>query len=98
MQYFNLVIVFFFSSRRRHTRSKRDWSSDVCSSDLGFLSSKDFIIISIPPELKPGIVAKLLRASSLISSETRFVTLINSPPNLVLETELNKTYSFFLGK
>src|SRR5699024_10435263 len=28
---------FFFSSRRRHTRSKRDWSSDVCSSDLGGL-------------------------------------------------------------
>src|SRR3989440_6211125 len=25
---------FFFSSRRRHTRSDRDWSSDVCSSDL----------------------------------------------------------------
>src|SRR5207249_8528558 len=29
-----LSFVFFFSSRRRHTRSKRDWSSDVCSSDL----------------------------------------------------------------
>src|SRR5204862_4043947 len=27
---------FFFSSRRRHTRSLRDWSSDVCSSDLDF--------------------------------------------------------------
>src|SRR5437868_12753869 len=27
-------IIFFFSSRRRHTISKRDWSSDVCSSDL----------------------------------------------------------------
>src|SRR5690606_41888453 len=27
-------IVFFFSSRRRHTRFSRDWSSDVCSSDL----------------------------------------------------------------
>src|SRR5207249_8230331 len=27
-------LFFFFSSRRRHTRSKRDWSSDVCSSDL----------------------------------------------------------------
>src|SRR5690349_24383637 len=26
--------MFFFSSRRRHTRSLRDWSSDVCSSDL----------------------------------------------------------------
>src|SRR5699024_5862564 len=30
----DLLFVFFFSSRRRHTRSKRDWSSDVCSSDL----------------------------------------------------------------
>src|SRR5699024_10052745 len=28
------ILFFFFSSRRRHTRSKRDWSSDVCSSDL----------------------------------------------------------------
>src|SRR5437868_14415434 len=28
------MYLFFFSSRRRHTRSKRDWSSDVCSSDL----------------------------------------------------------------
>src|SRR5690625_5732628 len=27
-------LVFFFSSRRRHTRWPRDWSSDVCSSDL----------------------------------------------------------------
>src|SRR5207247_4493897 len=27
-------VFFFFSSRRRHTRSTRDWSSDVCSSDL----------------------------------------------------------------
>src|SRR5437867_6221358 len=28
------IYVFFFSSRRRHTRSYGDWSSDVCSSDL----------------------------------------------------------------
>src|SRR6476661_10293857 len=28
------MIFFFFSSRRRHTRFKCDWSSDVCSSDL----------------------------------------------------------------
>src|SRR5690606_40383849 len=27
-------VLFFFSSRRRHTRFSRDWSSDVCSSDL----------------------------------------------------------------
>src|SRR5699024_1693199 len=32
-------VLFFFSSRRRHTRSKRDWSSDVCSSDLGSYAS-----------------------------------------------------------
>src|SRR5690625_7548240 len=30
--------IFFFSSRRRHTRWPRDWSSDVCSSDLQFNS------------------------------------------------------------
>src|SRR2546422_7551007 len=28
------ILFFFFSSRRRHTRCSRDWSSDVCSSDL----------------------------------------------------------------
>src|SRR5690606_39613310 len=30
----SLLCFFFFSSRRRHTRFSRDWSSDVCSSDL----------------------------------------------------------------
>src|SRR2546429_5992406 len=29
-----MLTFFFFSSRRRHTRCSRDWSSDVCSSDL----------------------------------------------------------------
>src|SRR5690625_5533766 len=33
--FFYFRAVFFFSSRRRHTRWPRDWSSDVCSSDLG---------------------------------------------------------------
>src|SRR6266576_5319958 len=37
-----LLFFFFFSSRRRHTRSLRDWSSDVCSSDLG--AAKDLAI------------------------------------------------------
>src|SRR5690349_24125988 len=46
--YFNLVcslVLFFFSSRRRHTSSLRDWSSDVCSSDLRrrrWISCRDF--------------------------------------------------------
>src|SRR6266542_7147700 len=33
-------MFFFFSSRRRHTRCYRDWSSDVCSSDLGRRSQR----------------------------------------------------------
>src|SRR5207253_7397882 len=32
------TVLFFFSSRRRHTRWPRDWSSDVCSSDLPFVA------------------------------------------------------------
>src|SRR5207247_3300947 len=35
-------VLFCFSSRRRHTRSTRDWSSDVCSSDLSKISVDQF--------------------------------------------------------
>src|SRR5256885_1157197 len=34
-------MYFFFSSRRRHTRLQGDWSSDVCSSDLGAAHAQD---------------------------------------------------------
>src|SRR5699024_722290 len=40
--------MIFFSSRRRHTRSKRDWSSDVCSSDL-MLDQLDIEKLLDPP-------------------------------------------------
>src|SRR5206468_8060701 len=40
--------VFFFSSRRRHTRSDRDWSSDVCSSDLSILASRPVTLHRVP--------------------------------------------------
>src|SRR3712207_9275923 len=36
------LVLFFFSSRRRHTRYWRDWSSDVCSSDLSWHPSTTF--------------------------------------------------------
>src|SRR5699024_12005720 len=43
--------LFLCSSRRRHTRSKRDWSSDVCSSDLG----ENYQLAHITPgEQPPG--------------------------------------------
>src|SRR2546421_1311943 len=41
---------FFFSSRRRHTRSDRDWSSDVCSSDL--LDTNFERVLSTPGDME----------------------------------------------
>src|SRR5690349_25117970 len=38
------IFIFFFSSRRRHTRSLRDWSSDVCSSDLFGAGGRHFCL------------------------------------------------------
>src|SRR5256885_4310569 len=52
-------IFFFFSSRRRHTRLQGDWSSDVCSSDLGSVAYLEV--------LKPaGKYARRLKRDSLI--------------------------------
>src|SRR5205085_388264 len=39
-----IVIFFFFSSRRRHTRFDCDWSSDVCSSDLGAAARPENVV------------------------------------------------------
>src|SRR3989304_8300366 len=42
-------MFFFFSSRRRHTRCSRDWSSDVCSSDLStFHPQKRAPVLPVP--------------------------------------------------
>src|SRR5437867_7670271 len=43
-----MCAYFFFSSRRRHTRSYGDWSSDVCSSDLSRLG--EAIVPALPVE------------------------------------------------
>src|SRR5256885_8398150 len=63
--------VFFFSSRRRHTRLQGDWSSDVCSSDLPHdLAGVGFGVLKIggriqPPagfeddDLQPGVRQRL---------------------------------------
>src|SRR5207253_8127969 len=45
--------IFFFSSRRRHTRWPRDWSSDVCSSDL----RRESRPLAIDPERNLRLVA-----------------------------------------
>src|SRR2546430_8832541 len=45
------IFVFFFSSRRRHTRFDCDWSSDVCSSDLRKLGQ----VGKLPDPQRPGL-------------------------------------------
>src|SRR6266576_1595131 len=49
------MFFFFFSSRRRHTRSLRDWSSDVCSSDLDQLADIRFVIALLRQRAGAGI-------------------------------------------
>src|SRR5450432_2490782 len=52
------LLFFFFSSRRRHTRSDRDWSSDVCSSDLLALRERLFppLFASTTVPFRPAMV------------------------------------------
>src|SRR3712207_9381328 len=52
------LLYFFFSSRRRHTRYWRDWSSDVCSSDLEVLQSHLVSIteVRMSPDLRHATV------------------------------------------
>src|SRR3712207_8256826 len=53
--------MFFFSSRRRHTRYWRDWSSDVCSSDLmiiaKMLAAMNHEVLGV--DINPDIVQKI---------------------------------------
>src|SRR5207248_3750874 len=54
-------VVFFFSSRRRHTRSYGDWSSDVCSSDLEVLQAQPAArggTTLLPALARPGNLAQ----------------------------------------
>src|SRR6266487_618308 len=49
-----VVVVFFFSSRRRHTRWTGDWSSDVCSSDLDKIASGAMAVNTSGGQLSAG--------------------------------------------
>src|SRR5690349_22833436 len=51
--YFSFIFFFFFSSRRRHTRSLRDWSSDVCSSDLRLNNPE--VLSAIDSAVRPAL-------------------------------------------
>src|SRR5207302_4206526 len=48
--------LFFFSSRRRHTRFSRDWSSDVCSSDLtGWTANVVPLRLQLTGDVRPAL-------------------------------------------
>src|SRR5204863_6434327 len=65
--FFLVFFFFFFSSRRRHTRSLRDWSSDVCSSDLYVPSMPETMRVSSSLSLGSEGVAMVRESlSSLI--------------------------------
>src|SRR5690625_7904387 len=66
-----LASFFFFSSRRRHTRWPRDWSSDVCSSDLASAAGGDLVHGARPPP--PGRNRRRLRGRLSGRSEERRV-------------------------
>src|SRR3989440_8720100 len=52
--------ALFFSSRRRHTRSDRDWSSDVCSSDLERAATLYNEVIAAASDFAPAYFGRLL--------------------------------------
>src|SRR5690606_39691659 len=57
--YVLIIYFFFFSSRRRHTRFSRDWSSDVCSSDLNNGNLENFTFSNgITQQIAKGAIYK----------------------------------------
>src|SRR2546430_3514488 len=64
-----LYVIFFFSSRRRHTRFDCDWSSDVCSSDLSLASIAYSIPLPVFARENETMLVPIARFSILISSQ-----------------------------
>src|SRR5438445_9414654 len=62
-----LFSFFFFSSRRRHTRYWRDWSSDVCSSDLDGHQRQSVIVAASPDEAVDPPVAAAIEIDGLVA-------------------------------
>src|SRR5439155_7289204 len=54
------LLCFFFSSRRRHTRWPRDWSSDVCSSDLSV--GQLAVILCVPGPARTEVIEQTIGA------------------------------------
>src|SRR5690242_19040015 len=70
-----LLLCFFFSSRRRHTRLTCDWSSDVCSSDLeratDALEGRMGCRIGDPLAAEPDLASELAHRAQVVVARTR---------------------------
>src|SRR2546422_5092018 len=65
------MVLFFFSSRRRHTRCSRDWSSDVCSSDLFFMLNAFAVVLELGLLPQQAVVQlAFFRQQVLVSSRS----------------------------
>src|SRR5690554_7575952 len=75
---FFFFFFFFFSSRRRHTRCGRDWSSDVCSSDLlinSFLEIKSDSLYITYADNELAAIKKPTNNKDTISSKTDYLVI-----------------------
>src|SRR5437762_4780077 len=74
----DLDVLFFFSSRRRHTSYIGDWSSDVCSSDLSKEPQKVLDAYGVKPGPEGSFARQCLMARRLSEAGVRFVEICQS--------------------
>src|SRR5687768_18259729 len=91
-------IFFFFSSRRRHTRCSRDWSSDVCSSDLLVARDRRWSGERCPhTESRPPILAGKVRSSYRSEEHTsELQSRLHLVCRLLLEKKKKKKINIYL--
>src|SRR2546429_4938017 len=95
MRYDRCCVMFFFSSRRRHTRCSRDWSSDVCSSDLIRLNQARFEAGEM--HIKRGL--EMRKRGELDGAVLEFQkALAADPSSSIADQELNRTAEIIAEK
>ena len=97
-----MCMFFFFSSRRRHTRLVRDWSSDVCSSDLPWIDTDvdpqklEMIVRLNDEEVQHGYTEEMLFSfAEIVSYISQQVTL--RPGDLVFSGSTGVTVALKPG-
>src|SRR2546429_1365052 len=86
---------FFFSSRRRHTRCSRDWSSDVCSSDLTYslfrltrIAGRDYLV-GFSPSSRISALLRLMESRRMGRSSLNRVCFLQATNRFTPATALN---------